>query len=66
MVLIDGEAVAAESNDIIVKSNTKTDAIFEINYSHGEHTVEVTGTRLSATPEFSLSVFVMALLAYDQ
>jgi hypothetical protein len=66
MVLIDGEAVAAESNDIIVKSNTEADAIFEINYSHSEHTVEVTGTRLSATPEFSLSVFVMALLAYDQ
>lgn len=48
-MLIDGEAVAAESNDIIVKLNTETDAMFEINYSHGEHTVEVTGTRLSAT-----------------
>lgn len=63
MVLIDGEVVAAESNDIIVKSNTETDAMFEINYSHGEHTVEVTGTPVSHTPEFSLSVFVMALLA---
>jgi hypothetical protein len=30
MVLIDGEVVAAESNDIIVKSNTETDAMFGI------------------------------------
>jgi hypothetical protein len=59
MVLIDGEPVAAESNDIIVKSNTETDVMFEINYSHSEHTVEVTGTPVSHT-EFSLSVFVMA------
>lgn len=40
--------------------------MFEINYSHSEHTVEVTGAPVSHTPEFSLSVFVMALLAYDQ
>ena len=47
MVLIDGEVVAAESNDIIVKSNTETDAMFGINYSHSKHTVEVTGTPVS-------------------
>ena len=38
MMLIDGEVVAAESNDIIVKSNTETDAMFGINYNHSEHT----------------------------
>jgi hypothetical protein len=56
MVLIDGEVVAAESNDIIVKLNTETDAMFEINYSHGEHTVEVTGTPVSHTRVFAVSV----------
>lgn len=56
MVLIDGEVVvAAESNDIIVKSNTETDAMFEINYSHSEHTVEVTGTPVSRTRVFAVS-----------
>jgi len=34
--------------------------MFEINYSHSEHTVEVTGAPVSHTPEFSLSVLVMA------
>jgi hypothetical protein len=55
MVLIDGEVVAAESNDIIVKSNTETDATFEINYSHSEYTVEVTGTPVSRTGVFAIS-----------
>lgn len=55
MVLIDGEAVGAESDDIIVKSNTETDAMFEINYSHSEHTVEVTGTPVSHTRVFAVS-----------
>jgi hypothetical protein len=55
MVLIDGEVVAAESNDIIVKSNTETDATFGINYSHSEHTVEVTGRPVSHTRVFAVS-----------
>jgi hypothetical protein len=56
MVLIDGEVVVAtESNDIIVKSNTETDATFEINYSHSEHTVEVTRTPISHTRVFAVS-----------
>ena len=56
MMLIDGEvAAAAESNDIIVKSNTETDAMFEINYGHSEHTVEVTGTPVSRTRVFAVS-----------
>ena len=56
MVLIDGEVVvAAESNDIIVKSNTETDAMFDINYSHSEHTAEVTGTPVSHTRVFAVS-----------
>jgi hypothetical protein len=51
-----GTRGAAESNDIIVKSNTETDVMFEINYSHSEHTVEVTGTPVSHTRVFSVSV----------
>ncbi|AFU57710.1 MAG: MG2 domain-containing protein [Nitrososphaera sp.] len=58
MVLIDGEVVTAESNDVIVKSHTDTEITFEINYSHSEHTVEVTGTNV--TPEFPVSILVMA------
>ena len=51
-----GTRGAAESNDIIVKSNTETDVMFEINYSHSEHTVEVTGTPVSHTRVFAVSV----------
>lgn len=58
VVLIDGQAVAAESNDVIVKSNTDTHITFEINYSHSEHKVEVQGTTVA--PEFPVSVLVMA------
>jgi hypothetical protein len=57
-VLIDGEVVTVESNDVIVKSNTDTDVTFEINYHHSEHTVEITGTNV--TPEFPVSILVMA------
>ncbi|MEW6603210.1 MAG: MG2 domain-containing protein [Thermoproteota archaeon] len=57
MALIDGEVVTAESNDVIVKSNTETEVAFEINYSHSEHTVEVTGTNV--TPEFPVSALIM-------
>jgi hypothetical protein len=57
-VLIDGQLVTAESNDVILKSQTQTDATFEINYTHSEHTVEVTGTTVA--PEFPLAALIMA------
>lgn len=57
-VLIDGELVTAESNEVILKSETSADATFEINYSHSEHTVEVTGTTVA--PEFPLAMVIMA------
>jgi hypothetical protein len=58
-VYIDGELVAAESNDVILKSETETDVTFEINYHHSEHTVDVAGTH--ASPEFPVSALVMAV-----
>lgn len=57
-VLIDGQLVTSESNDVIVKSETSTDVTFEINYDHSEHTVEVTGTNV--VPEFPLAALIMA------
>lgn len=59
MVLIDGQIVTAASNDVIVKSNTNTDVTFEINYSHSEHNIEVSGTNV--VPEFPISVMIMAV-----
>ncbi len=59
MVLIDGQVVTAASNDVIVKSNTNTDITFEINYSHSEHNVEVSGTNV--VPEFPISIVIMAV-----
>jgi uncharacterized protein YfaS (alpha-2-macroglobulin family) len=44
MVTIDGRAVAEESNDVIVTSDTATEMTIEINYPHSEHTIEITGT----------------------
>lgn len=58
-VLIDGRLVTAESNDVIVKSETSTDVTFEINYTHSEHDIEVTGTNV--VPEFLLAAVVMAV-----
>ncbi len=58
-VLIDGRLVTAESNDVIVKSETSTDVTFEINYTHSEHDVEVTGTNV--VPEFPLAAVAMAV-----
>lgn len=57
-VLIDGQLVTAESNDVILKSETSADATFEINYMHSEHDVQVTGTNV--IPEFPLAAIVMA------
>lgn len=58
-VLIDGRLVTAESNDVIVKSETSTDVTFEINYTHSEHDIEVTGTNV--VPEFPLAAVAMAV-----
>lgn len=58
-VMIDGQLVTAESNDVIVKSETNTDVMFEINYDHSEHDVEVTGTNV--VPEFPLTALIMAV-----
>jgi hypothetical protein len=58
VVMIDGKAVASDSNDVIVTSDTSTETTYEINYHHSEHDVSVTGT--SVVPEFPLATVVMA------
>lgn len=58
MVFIDGQAVTPESNEVIVKSNTNADVTFEINYSHSEHRVDITGTTVA--PEFPISALILA------
>lgn len=57
-VMIDGQAVSPDSNDVIVTSNTQTETTFEINYLHSEHEVAVTGTNVA--PEFPVSAMIMA------
>lgn len=57
-VMIDGQVVSSESNDVIVTSDTSAETTFEINYSHSEHDVAVTGTNV--VPEFPLATLVMA------
>jgi hypothetical protein len=52
------EFIAENSNDVIATSYTATEMTLEINYSHSEHTIEISGT--SAVPEFPISVIVMA------
>jgi hypothetical protein len=56
--MVDGKAVASDSNDVIVTSDTNTETTFEINYHHSEHDVSVTGTNV--VPEFPLAMLVMA------
>lgn len=57
-VMIDGQVVTSESNDVIVTSDTRAETTFEINYSHSEHEVAVTGTTVA--PEFPFAAVVMA------
>jgi PDZ domain-containing secreted protein len=57
MVSIDGRAVAEDSNDVVVTSDTATEMTLEINYPHSEHTIEISGT--SVVPEFPISMIVM-------
>jgi hypothetical protein len=57
-VMVDGQAVSPDSNEVIVTSNTQTETTFEINYGHSEHEVAVAGTNV--VPEFPLSALVMA------
>ncbi|MGI0014768.1 MAG: MG2 domain-containing protein, partial [Nitrososphaera sp.] len=59
MVVIDGQVVSSSSSDVILKSQTSADVKFEINYSHSEHSVEVTGTNV--VPEFPMAAIVMAV-----
>ncbi|HEU4605289.1 MAG TPA: MG2 domain-containing protein [Nitrososphaera sp.] len=58
VVMIDGQAVSSESNDVIVTSETSAETTFEINYSHSERDVAVSGTNV--VPEFPLAALVMA------
>lgn len=58
VVSIDGRAIAEDSNDVIVTSDTATEMSLEINYPHSEHTIEITGTNV--VPEFPVSMVVMA------
>lgn len=58
MVMIDGQVVSSESNDVIVTSDTSAETTFEINYSHSERDMAVSGTNV--VPEFPLATLVMA------
>jgi hypothetical protein len=55
-VFIDGSLMAEE--DVIVKSETESETVFEINYDHSVHEVEVTGTNV--IPEFPVVAVITA------
>lgn len=55
-VLIDQNVVVEDS--VLLKSDTATETILEINYEHSIHRVEVAGTNV--VPEFPASMIIMA------
>lgn len=56
-VLID-QNIAIE-DDVLLKSDTATETVFEINYKHSIHRVEVAGTNV--VPEFPVAIVIMAV-----
>jgi hypothetical protein len=56
-VLID-QNIAIE-DDVLLKLDTATETVFEINYKHSIHIVEVAGTNV--VPEFPLAIVIMAI-----
>jgi hypothetical protein len=56
-VLID-QNIAVE-DDVLLKSDTATETVLEINYKHSIHRVEVAGTNV--VPEFPVAIVIMAI-----
>jgi hypothetical protein len=55
-VLIDQNIAVAD--DVLLKSDTASEAVFEVNYKHSIHRIEFAGT--SVVPEFPVALLVMA------
>ncbi|MBI3841752.1 MAG: hypothetical protein HY295_01180, partial [Thaumarchaeota archaeon] len=58
-VLIDGNQLVSDSDDVIVTSDTDTETTLEISYHHSTHIIDVVGTK--TVPEFPVSILVMAI-----
>ncbi len=56
-VLID-QNIAIE-DDVLLKSDTATETVFEINYKHSIHRVEIAGTNV--VPEFPVAIVIAAV-----
>ena len=56
-VLIDQNVVVQDN--VLLKSDTATQTVLEINYKHSIHRVEVAGTNV--VPEFPVAIFAMAI-----